>query len=389
MDQYTMNASFVKPDFQQLAEFWPFIRPGDGEYLEIRFTDSQKPQKFYRLLREWQIHTLHHTVEPSPIYVVNGCQVFLKYFEELKSLLEYNNYYFTRYFKICYGLNARVMDKDNKIGGKYDNIERARFIFFDIDKKDHTDLNANERKEMLEFVKTRVLRLGKYLKHGFKLDKYILISSGGGYHVLYPIEPQKITDAKKRWFKEFVKEYSKRVSKNSKFIADPIHDLTRVFALPETMNVKREVKVQMLEHIEYKMFEQTHQNDFKLHSRHKRKKQQKDAPSPAFVTSLRQSLEWRILTDPDVPQGEINTTVLFATKLLMKKLGIVDYEDYEAEMNEARGTSHNLNPYYSTDNKEYSPFIIINWCKRNHDWCVKNGIDYEKYKAQVKVENDE
>ena len=83
----------------------------------------------------------------------------------------------------------------------------------------------------------------------------------------------------------------------------------------------------------------------------------------------------------NIPGGEIHTYLIFALKLLIKDLNYKDWDNLEVELNNKRNSEHSLDPEYGTEDKHYHKGIVINWCKRNKEWCDKNFPDwrYEKW----------
>lgn len=350
-------------DDRKLRIFWELIKPSKKtERTEIRLLAPVDKTTFYALLRKF--------AEENPdILFRNYTQFFVDSYEDFEKVLSYNDNYFRLYSKPCYGISAReVVNYD--IGGSYEYVKTARFIFFDFDKKDHTSLNDREQELLDEYIDNIILPALKQ----YGLEHPIIVHSGGGRHLLYRIKEQALTLPRKEWYKALSKNLSKSLS-NDLFEIDACYDFTRVFSIPETMNVKRKVKVTL------KRADTTVNDKFRLKSlkviapTHEEKIQVDDLPE------ITQSLEWAIITSRDAPIGEIHNTVLFALKLLCKAKGVVDGRAIERHIL-FRGANYKLNLNAGLDSKEYSPGIIINWCKRHMDWVEANHdilILYEKY----------
>ena len=65
------------------------------------------------------------------------------------------------------------------------------------------------------------------------------------------------------------------------------------------------------------------------------------------------------MMEPDLPTGEIHTTILFSLKLLLKARGIINYHGLQDEINSVRNTNHNLNPTYGSIQKLFSMFVAF------------------------------
>lgn len=350
-------------DFQELKRFWTLIRPKfKNEYCEIRLTDGNKPSEYYSYAKIF--------LEENPnIISKNYTCFFIQQFSQLTKFLSFNNYYFWKNYKICYGINLRVIKKDGSINGSYKCVKKARFLFFDVDAvEDKKYLIKDFDKEIDDFINN--IFLSKILQTSLK--NYIIINSGAGRHILFKIPEQNITTPRRNWYKEFVKMLILNVEKKDKFSffkVDGLYDFTRVFGLPETLNIKRKKKVKLLYYSRDAV-----ENEFYLRSKRKKKMTSKKILK-VDLPKISESLEWKLMTHPNLPEGEIHSTLLFSLKLLLKAHDIEDYEELESDMNNVRGSHHNLNPQNGTEGKNYHPGIAINWCKRNTEWCKKNGFE--------------
>lgn len=358
-------------DEKNLEKFWKVIRPGNHkrDYLEIRVTDGNKPGEYYD--KFWSFILAYQKHFKRPLLESKRTSIFIKDFPELLYFLHFDDGYFRKNYKLCYGINLRRAKPKNIIAGKYEFINEIRAVFFDIDAL--KPLSKEEKKEQIDYAKNIVLYL-----EDCGLVNPIIIHSGGGIHLLYMIKPQKFSEGRKRWFRDFARKLSDKLS-NDKFKLDPIYDFTRVFGLPESINLKRQKKVQVL-HIPENL-----ENPFRIRIKHFQKttKKKPGVIQAMNLPEIKSTLEWKIITHPDVPTGEIHNKVLFALKLLLKEKNIQEWKQLELEVNSIRGSSHSLDPFYGTDDKYYSPFIIKNWCRKNAGWCAKHNISWESYDKQV------
>lgn len=345
----------------ELFKFWEVIKPVKRtDYLEIRLAANQFPNKsdYYNKLKVFK------SIHPD-IIVKKGIQFFIKTFEELLCIVEFDNGSFSKYMKICYGLNLRNAKSPELLDGSYNCVKQGRFLFLDIESSSHGDITQENQAILDYYVKTITNFLYKY-----NLKNPIVIHSGAGRHVLYKISYFTISPAKKRGYKCFIKFLQERF-KDSRFIIDDIWDFTRVFGLPETFNLKRNAKVKILS------MPENVKNEFKI--KIKKEKKLKKVDIDTDLPELNESLEWQLMIHPDLPVGDIHSTLLFALKLFMKKKGILDYKNLEYEMNSVRGSKHNLNPLVGTQEKEYSKGIVINWAKKHYDWIAKHPDLLQKY----------
>ena len=355
-----------------LKEFWELIKPlKRTEYVEIRLSDANKPQFYYDMVDNYMKEAPH-------VFVKNKTQFFIKKFEDLVFLLEFSNGYFVDNFKICYGLNLRKKDKDGNLGGGYVNISNTRFVFLDIDKTDKTNLTEKDTEDLVTFIRIKIIPILE--KYG--LRQPTLISSGGGVHVIFKIIPQDITEGRKRWFRSFILHLIsilKQYENSFCFSLDALHDQTRIAGLPETKNVKRGTDVTAIVVSDWN-------NNFKIRTE-RVKKHKGTKIDKKLLPKIDESLEWIVLKN-DAPEGQRHQVLIFALKLLFKELDSIDVDEYEVQIDSLYGGTCNLDPFYGTDNKNYHPGIIINWCKRNMDWVQKNPEVYNKYLECIGGKNE-
>ena len=354
----------------KLVRLWEWFKPDadeKNEYLEIRPTptfDIKTEQG--RNDRQFYYNKLKELNKQLPNTIVKKqCQFFIQRFAEFIKIMEFDDSWLLNNIKICYGINTRWMDKEKNISGGYKNLRNFRFIFFDIDKVDHSNTDEWEVRFLDQFTTNVITHLEHYnLKHP------TIINSGAGRHLLYRIEPNKITNGRKLWLKSWSKEIQTKF-KNNMFELDSISDATRVFGLPYSMNVKRDARV-------HPVVISNFVSKFKFHSKKQPKVNleqiQKDLPE------IKDSLEFNLLMCKDLPKGSIHSTILFASKLFLKASGMSKWRELGDMINKHRGSQHDFNPLNGTEGKNYNKGIIINWCKNNSDWVKKHPKILELYK---------
>ena len=162
----------------EARKLWDFIKPNSkNEYLEIRLkppSDPEGKRKYYENFNVFK--------SKSKSVIKKGCQVFIKNFSELEELYKFNDGYLINNYKTCYGLNLREMNKVGEINGGYDSVKNARFVYFDVDKMDHSNIKDYERPMLKQFIDGIIY----YMKR-FGLNDPTLVSSGAGMHIIYKI----------------------------------------------------------------------------------------------------------------------------------------------------------------------------------------------------------
>ena len=352
---------------ENLETFWNIIKPEKkNEYVEIRLTptwskqDWLKTRYFYKNIEE-----LKQTYK-DVLYNKSVCW-FVQDFETFYNIISFNEGYFSKHCKICYGINTRVQNKDKTINGSYECVKEYRFLFFDIEAADHGEIKSEFYKKIFdeEYIPTVI----KYLET-FNLYDPTIINSGVGKHLLYKIKRQNVTPKRKQWLKEFMNELSKALS-NDTFIIDALSDATRIFGMPETMNIKRNKKVEVVKYSNVI-------SEFKIKSKRIEKVKYEPVENLPPITK---SLEWNVLIKSDVPQGDRHRILIFALKLLLKAHNVTNVSQYEKKLREIYGMSVSLNPSNGTTDKTYSKGIILNWCKLHYDWL-------SKYPDLIKIRSD-
>lgn len=350
-----MNQNWIN---SQLEFFWEVIKPKEG-YLEIRFKPEIDKEDIES--RAYYNNTIYK-IKQKGIVVRKNVQFFINTLDELKFILSDEK--FIKLSKICYGVNERFPNKKNIIAGSNDHIKNIRFIYFDIEKTDHSMTQNIETDDLEHYVGT----IESYLKRKYNLIQPSLINSGSGRHLIYKIKPTTNTEARRKGLKEFVNVVADALS-NNYFGVDRIADVTRILGLCGTYNPKRQRWVEFIKISNY-------ENNFQIRSVKEMKKESevldiKDLPE------ITESFEWKVLSNPNAPVGDTNNKIVFAFKLLLKAKGLVnraEYIQYQNIMNRAWGSNISLNPLQGTFGKQYSKGIAVNWYKKHKNFCDRNGL---------------
>lgn len=308
-------------------------------------------------------HVKHFSDENPGILMKNNCQFFINKYDDLKKIMDYENNLFCKHSKMCYSIVPRFM-KNNDVAGGYGYLKFIDMIFFDIEKKDHSLIDDKiDRPYMLLFVEAVEKKLREY-----NLTKPLIVSSGKGYHLLYKIRKKEIDNERIDGYREFIKEAEQMSTLI--FHIDHAINASRCIAIPESINKKAMKKVTIISEIPEGV------NDYYIKKSKKKKKKIKQQTSNWVLPSIKNSLEWKVITHPDVPKGEIHTIVLFSLKLLLKEKNIKPeiISLMEDEINSVRGTNHKLDLERGVEGKSWNPGTMNNWVKRNKEWCQKHGI---------------
>lgn len=321
----------------------------DDWYVEIRCTPV-KDVKTYRVLEDFAKKYKVYINEKKSLFLTK-LDVYHFNWEEFCFLL--------REEKICYSVNPRYEDKEGgikKSGLK--NIPCICTLMFDVEAVDKQNTN-------IDIVYKHVLNFVLYMKDKYDLVYNVINNSGRGFHVLFFIMPISYTDARKDWLRGWYERIINECSSNVVQIDKAVKDVSRVFGLPGAMNPKWTKQIELLEYNDTT-------NVFTIKSVRKNKASKEKYEG--VLPKITESYEWKIITHPNVPTGEIHVTVLFALKLLLKAHNIVDYKQLEYAVNKVRGTNHDLNPHNGTEGKHYHPRIIENWMERHTEWCKSNKV---------------
>lgn len=341
--------------FNWLIENYP-----KDAYTEIRLMNVSD-DRVYAVVDKFKI-------EYPEIIIRNNSQFFIQTFDELKKIVEYRNNIFIRYSKMCYSINPRFFINGN-ISGSYDNLKTQNKIFFDIERIDHGQLSDIERERIeYKYVKDIILFLRRY-----QLLYPTIIRSGGGLHLIYKIRPKPITEGRKESYKEFISELQSKLA-NPIYHIDYVVDATRTTALPESINPKSGFKVHWVE--------LGGQNDFFIPSKRMRKLKTKITEEKITDNNkmeVRKSLVWKLLTTPNLPEGEQNNVLLYYIKMLIRDTDD-DFRIYQMELNSMYRGKWKFNPKTGIKGKIRNYGLLINFCKKYSEFCKENNIKWQDYK---------
>ena len=218
-----------------------FDKLQENDYIEIRMV-SVINKLAYQIFKNF--------CDENNIYCKNNSQCFIKQKQLIKKLIEYKNGFIINNCKLCYSINPRQKINEEFSGG-YSHTTKAHIIGFDIEKIGHEDLKEFEEILLKKYYTQLLTAFERY-----NLFNPMIIHSGAGIHFLYKITPQKITEEKRNWFKGFV-DYLAEKYKTELFHFDALKDFTRIFALPQSINIKRNKVVKIIQSSDYV-------NDFKI-----------------------------------------------------------------------------------------------------------------------------
>lgn len=351
-------------------EVWELIKPRNKNgYLEIRFTPAKNTFNSYTEKFEF-FNNLEELKKFFKELLFNKVSVFVNNYNDFFNILNWKNGYFLKHGKCCYGVSERFRSKDGSIDGSYNSLKYYRFIFFDIEKEDHSgDLKKFEKKLFEDYIKQCIKILERY-----NLFNPSIISSGVGVHLLFRIPNTPITMGRRRWIKHFLKEELFFLNNNN-FVIDGLHDATRVLGLPLSWNVKRGKKVSLIKKSDYINY------DFNFRSLKTPKI--KNTNNSNNNLNVVDSLEFKILCKPDVPVGNRHNTLVFALKLILRDTRS-NYINFQKYLSKIYGFI-DLNYNQGVEGKNYSKGIVLKWCRENISW-LKKYPDlmelYNKYKNQ-------
>lgn len=303
----------------QLKMFWDYIKPKTKEeYVEIRITPFGTPtienkRQFYKNLLQLKIE-LPNTKNNK--YICWFCQTF----DEVKTILTINNGFFNTH-KLCYGVNKRFYNKKTQhIDGSYESLRYVDLLCFDLEKTDHSDITSDFEQSLFE-------NYVKYVIHVLQRDNLFnptIINSGVGKHLLYKIAPQKITDGKKLWYKQYIDDVNITLT-NDNFTVDGLKDFTRILGLPGSMNPKRK-KLTMIQTLSY------HVNDFKIKSRRlcalSVQQQTFKGTKDEAIQNILQDPLVKLLLRQQLPEGNRNSHLIFPLKILLIQHGFVERDTF-------------------------------------------------------------
>lgn len=343
-------------DLMELELFWNWLVK---DYPKQAFTEirlmSIKNDKVYNQVKLFseQVHDCN---------MRKNSQFFIQSFEQLKEIVLFNDCFFMKNSKVCYSLNPRFFVGDD-ISGGYDNLLFQNKIYLDIEKSNHEPLKDDERKLILGYCKDIYIYLNRY-----ELFSPTVISSGNGMHIIYRVLPSKINEGLKETYKDFINHLKDKFD-GLLFHIDSVVDMTRTTALPETLNPKNGFKVHTI--VIGK------DNFFKF--RAKAIKKNKVVVNSEDVGDVKNSLVYKLLTTPGLPEGDRNGVLVYYLKMLIRDFG-VDYREYEREIRTIQREQWKMNPLQGINGKIRNFGLVVNWCKRNKEWCEENNINIKDYK---------
>lgn len=372
-----------------LNEFWELMKPEDDGYLEIRLTPvsfisldeqerlsddakqtliSSRKTIFWSNLNELKRFMGKNFGTPS-----NKVSLFVRTLEEFKQIYMFNDGYFRKNGKPCYGINLRYKNEMGELNGSYECVKEYRFFYLDVDGGvDYSEDNF-ESELFRRYINSVVNSLKKY-----GLYHPSIISSGGGVHLIYKIKPQTVINSRKLWMKDFCDNLNLTLS-NKHYTVDSLHDATRITALPGTVNVKRGKDVKVINISNYVC------ENFKI--KYKKQLKPKNLSNQKVNQSVKNSLEFRILAKGvDVPKGERNNVLVYSLKTLLKDTG-TNYEPFEKYLRQFFPVI-NLNPSQGVDGKYYNKGVVINWCKKNMKWLRQHPDLLKLYEEYINNTGD-
>jgi hypothetical protein len=345
------------PSYLELSNFWIWLTskyPKDA-YTEIRLMGI-KNESLYKEVQQF-------AKENPDIIMKKNSQFFIQSVEQLFKIIEYNKHIFVYNSKVCYSLNPRFM-VNNDIAGDYEHMKMQDKIYLDIEKTNHEPLSFSEKEQIADYTKSIIAYLDRY-----NLYHPTIISSGNGIHVIYKIRQMDIDEGRKEGYKEFIKELQEKMN-TDKFHIDAVVDFSRTTALPETLNPKNGYKVNVIQLGQL--------NDYYIHKKIIRKKKIAVIDKPLGDIDIRESLAWKILMI-GAPAGDRNNLLVFYIKLLIRDAD-EDYREYERELNQKYHEGWHLNTSMGIQGKKREFGLLVNYCKKNSDFCKNNNINYKEYK---------
>ena len=351
-------------DYILLEKFWNYLynntqKDSQEAYIEIRLLSPSS-----------NVYNTVKNIKHLP--TKNNCQIFIKNFAELKYLFILNDGVLYKESKMCYALQPKYM-LNGEINGSYDCITNVHKIYFDIEKSDHSQMTESEKQLCLhKYIYNTVI---PYLEQ-FGLIEYVIIDSGNGYHLIYNIMPQRITDARRRYYKEFIEKVHKVLS-NEMFKIDPLKDFTRVTAMPESLHPRLKCKVRILEM-------KDGINSIKLGSKRERKnifdstEKEIDFKNKRIKDCL--SFQVAIRDPPSGFERNRHDNITFSLRLALKAMEYNEYEKVEKYIEQKTGNKLILTPTNGTNGKYYNKGIMINYLRENINWAKEHFPDWEDEK---------
>lgn len=330
---------------------WRFIKPVEG-FVEIRLTPTKLPTEFNKKFFYLNLNNLTKQLPTTP----NNKKVcfFTKHLEEVKTILTFNDGWFGKNTKICYGVNERYIN-NNKIDGSYESLKYYRFIVFDVDKTLHTNLENGESERLDNFINVLI----KYLER-YNLHHPTIIDSGAGRHILYKIKRVKITEGRREWYKEWGKEINKKFS-NDIYCVDNIYDATRVLGLVGSLNVKRG---RLIKIINLNFYE----NEFKFKSKKIKmiKEIKIEGSRDERIKKVLNERFVQLLLTKQLPEGGRNNILIFSLKCLLKNMGFTQNDVFVKQLFKKINTTQKevFASNFPKNNVEYRREVVENWLEK-------------------------
>jgi len=333
-----------------LEYFWKWLRMGYPK-------DAKTEIRLMNIVNDKVYSEVKKFSEENNIRVNKCSQFFIDNFEDLWKIVTYKDEYFIKNSKMCYSINPKF-EVEGEMGGGYKNMKFMDMIFLDCEKVSHDNLTSEDLILFNSFIKNITTQLAL-----MGLTTPMVIFSGGGFHILYKTRPQKIDEGRKNGYKKLIEHLE--TFNTPLFKIDHCIDASRCIALPESINIKRNLRVKIVRRAENII------NDFYVRkSRPHKIKLTGNTLSKGTVSEIKNSIEWKVITHPHLEIGDIHTYVLLALKLLIKEKQIPEEEwkVLEQELNSVHSTKHKLNPFYGTEGKFYSAGVMKNWITKHQKW---------------------
>lgn len=327
----------------------------EDEVLEIRLIGRKYlPVEYKKFLNE------------NDIFYINHKQIFFNKTEhnKLKKLLNYNDYFILKNFKVCYTLNPRILKKvikNNRSG--YESMLDVRCVGFDFELKEHDSPTTEQLKNLRLFIERFIINVKIY-----GLENPGIIRSGRGYHVLYYCFPQRITDGKKRWYKSLV-EYLVNHFEDDTYRLDPLKDFTRVFSLPGSINYN----------VDRMVFYDSLPKTCSFLLKNKEDDFAELSEEETNIDDINDLLEWKLLKTGKIPPGERHQLLVLPLKIWLYQSNVSNWKEYENIINKLYKGNENFNPnQFRGGSYKYNTGAVKKWINKNRKWLEDNNIEVEE-----------